>query len=413
MRVPTSLFFKDKMALVTSHYERLSKLIEQQSTEKKLLAVSDDPVLAGRIKMVEEYISELDSYKQNEVIVANRAKLFQSSIGGAVATTDQIKLALQRAGSDLISDDERKALAGTLKAYMNNLLNAANAKDSNGEYIYSGYNANTQPYLMQNGAYTYQGTMNSTLVNIGQYASALYNESGHTVFGDIPMGNGKFIVNGGSGNTGTAVTTAGTVTNISAYVEDNYTISFVTNAAGRLAYTVTGATSGQVIPSPPGTIPADAPDYVNKGDITFNGLSLNISGTPNVGDTFNIVPSSNQNVFDALQSAINLLETPIGSDKTKMAAYHQSLNQIRGTMDQAFSHFVGYQSEAGIRGRMIDDQVALNAKLRLDHEVMRKELADPDMLDITSEISRQTLFLQSTMESYKLIEKALIEILRF
>lgn len=413
MRVPTSLFFKDKMALVTSHYERLSKLIEQQSTEKKLLAVSDDPVLAARIKMVEEYITELNSYKQNEVIASNRSKLFQSSIDGAVATTDQVKVALQRASSDLISDDERKAIAGTLKAYMNNLLNVSNAKDSNGEYIYSGYNTSSQPYLMQNGTYVYQGTMNSTLVNIGQYASALYNESGHTVFGNIPMGNGKFIVNGGGSNTGTASTTAGTVTDISAYVEDNYTISFVTNAAGRLAYTVTGAVSGQVIPPPPGTIPADAPDYVNKSDITFNGLSLNISGTPNVGDTFSIVPSQNQNIFDALQSAINLLETPVGSDKTKMAAFHQSLNQMRGTIDQAFNHFVGYQSEVGIRSKMIEDQVALNAKLRLDHEVMRKELADPDMLDITSEISRQTLFLKTTMESYKLIENALIDILRF
>lgn len=412
MRVPTNVFFQDKMALVNSHYERLSKLLEQQSSEKKLLAPSDDPVLAGRIKLVEEYIKDLNSFKQNEVIAANRTKLFQSSIDGAASTTDQVKQALQRAASDLISDDDRKALAGTLKSYMNNLLNAANMKDSNGEYIYSGFNGSSQPYVIQNGTYQYQGTLNSTLINIGQFASVLYGESGHTVFGNIQMGNGTFTVTGGVGNTGTASTTTGSVVNQSAYVEDTYTIAFVTNSSGKVGYTITGLNSGQVIPPLPTPIPGGAPDYVNKADITFNGMSINISGTPNVGDTFQIQPTQNQNIFDTLQSAITLLETPIGSDKTKQAAYHQSLTQLRGTVEQAFSHFLGYQSDVGIRGRMIDDQRILNERLRNEHEQMRSELADVEIFDVVSEITRETAFLQSTMESYKLIEKALIEILR-
>ncbi len=81
------------------------------------------------------------------------------------------------------------------------------------------------------------------------------------------------------------------MTDKSAYVADNYTLTFVTNGAGKLAYQIVGASSGQVIPAPPATIPTDAPEYVIGEDISFNGLSINIKGTPQVGDTFQIAPS--------------------------------------------------------------------------------------------------------------------------
>src|SRR5262249_14254841 len=150
--------------------------------------------------------------------------------------------------------------------------------------------------------------------------------------------------------------TPGSVTDTSAYVRDTYTISFVTNSAGETAYQVVGATSGQVIPAPPATIPADAPAYVPDSNISFNGISMNFKGNPNVGDTFTVAPSQNQNVFDGLNDLVNILKTPIGNDPVARAKFHQSLSQSSAQMKNTYNQFINYRSDVGVRMQVIENQ---------------------------------------------------------
>jgi flagellar hook-associated protein 3 FlgL len=412
MRISTNEFFREKISMINGHYEKLSKLMEQQSKGDKLLAASDDPILASRITTITDYIDELNAYKQNELIANNRNRMFQSSMDVAVSATDQIKQIISRASSDLVSDNERATMAATLSSHLANLLNSANTRDSNGDYIYSGFNSSSQPYVIQGGSYQYQGTIDTTTINIGPNSSVLYAESGFDVFGNIPLGNGTFIVSASSGNTGFASTTPGNVVNPASYVPDNYTISFMDNGSGQLVYTVFGASSGQVIPPPPASIPAQAPQYVNGGDITFNGMTLNISGTPNIGDTFQVAPSKNQDVFDSLQQLINLLNTPTANNQTKIAAFHQSISQFSATFDQVFNHFNNYRSEVGSRGQLISSQVKLNEDLRLSQEDIKKSLSEISFTEVTGDIAKETLFLKATLGAYTQIQQTLLDMLK-
>ena len=71
----------------------------------------------------------------------------------------------------------------------------------------------------------------------------------------------------------------------------------MSNSASELAYTVVGATTGQIIPALPGAVPADAPAYVDGSTISFSGVEIAINGTPQVGDDFQVVPSGGETLF--------------------------------------------------------------------------------------------------------------------
>lgn len=87
------------------------------------------------------------------------------------------------------------------------------------------------------------------------------------------------VTSAASSNTGTGVVQAASVPNLGAWTAGNYTISF--GAAG--AYTVTDA-SGATVKT--GT-------YTSGTPISFNGMSVTLTGTPATGDSFAVDENSN------------------------------------------------------------------------------------------------------------------------
>lgn len=413
MRISTDNMFETQRSLISDQYEQYSILISKQSKGKKLLHASDDPVLSSRIELTSNFIENLKTFDQTGIISQGRAQAFDSSIKSAVDTADKVKELIQQAGSDTLSDSDRKAIAQQLEGYLNVLVNTANSTDGNGNYIYSGFNTTTTPYIKQNGVYIYQGGNTPSYVNIGINVDVLHNESGFKVFGDILAGNGNFTVKAASTNTGSAYTTPGSVTSTSGYVPDTYTLSFITKGDNKVYYQVIGANSGQVIPAPPATLPTDAPEFIPNSDITFNGATIHVNGGPAVGDSFTIAPSQKQNVFDTIQNIIDNLRTPVGSDPTKSAFFHQSLSQASATMDQSFQNFVRYQSEVGTRMIVINDQVDLNKSVGVAQQDILGQLSEADPIEITTKLSQVLFNLQATQDGYLKIQEVLKELLRF
>lgn len=414
MRIPTDYMFQQQLAVLSQSYQNLARLTVQQANGKVLLENSDDPVLSSRIEMTYNYLNDLGSYKQNLIIAKTRTQLFDTATQDAVNVIDQAKQIIKQAASDLISDRDRVALGAQIKGYINLLLNDANTRDGNGEYIFGGYNTADVPYVLNNGKYVYRGGMNSTSINIGTNMTSLFNESGFCVFGNVMSGNGTFAVTAAPGNTGTASTTPGTVVNKAAYVRDTYTISFVTNGAGQLAYQIVGATSGQVVPPLPATIPTDAPAYNSDSEISFNGMSLHFNGAPNVGDTFTVAPSQGGNVFDDLNDLVTILNTPLGdpADPVKRAQFHQALSQSSAQLDNIFNQFVSYRSSVGVRMQVIENQSMINANSNITEESIYSALADIDLAQVASDMIQQRAYLEATQKCYTLIQTAFLEMLK-
>lgn len=407
MRISTFYQFQKQGDLINQQYEQMNKLYAQ-SGGKKIQSSSEDPVLASQIKANENYIQSINNYYNNGVLAQNRARLFSTSIQNSISIIGDVKNLITKAQSGTLSDSN-ESMAEQLQGDLTMLLTYANTQDADGNYIFSGFNTNTPPYVEVNGSYQYQGGYTSAVIDIGPNASAVYYESGFNIFSDIYTGNGKFTVTADDANTGSASTSPGSVVNTATYVPDTYTLTFLTNSAGQKVYQIVGATSGQVIPPPPATMsPDDAPVYNPKSDITFNGMSFNVDGNPSAGDSFVIAPSSQENVFNAIQDLMDLMKSP----PANKAIYDQKLTQLSATFSQISTHMTTYLTQVGTRSQAVDEQVKTNDTILTNSTIALSGLQDSDIVAVYSALAQKSVALQATYSGYAKLQETLLALLK-
>lgn len=412
MRVPTIIQFDNQIASLSKQSEAINKLQAQLNTGKKLNHSSDDPVLARNIRSTEDYIERLNTYTNNTTLAQNRAKIVEGGIQGSLEVVNRIKVLIHAAQSDTTNETDRANIAKELQGLMNSLSGFANTKDSQGNYVFSGTSTDTTPFSKVNGAYEYMGSHEVTTIDVSTTVNLLYTDSGQRVFGDIRKGNGYFTIEQGSTpNTGTADTSVGLINSQTNYVEDTYTLSFVTNSNGDLAYQVVGAASGQVVPTPPATTPADAPIFQAGESISFNGISMTVNGQPNVGDSFIIAPSQNQNALESLNQLIGVVGMDINNPVDR-ASYHQKLSQLSAGFDQVSAHLTDYLSDVGYRATTIDSQATANEALVNNQKIVLNSLSDVDVTKAMPELSQHYLLLQLTTQSYTQLRDLFTEMLK-
>lgn len=412
MRIPTYNHYLRQSQTLENNYSKIARYQAQISTGKKLLIGSDDPILASRLNQIETSISRIQSYKNNEVIASNRLSAMQSTMETSVGVLQKIQELIKSAQSDVLSNSDRQSIASQLSGNLTLLLAQANAKDSNGEYIFSGISTSTAPYSESGGKYTYNGAYENSRINISDNMSTLYSLVGGQVFGGIKEGNGLVTMRLDSGNTGSVQASNAKIPDQASYVEDTYTISFVTNSSGNLAYTVTGSTSGQVVPAPPATIPADAPDFTADSTISFNGIELDMSGEPAVGDNIVVAPSTQANIFDTIQNLITLLSSDVDTDADK-ANLHQLLEEYAGTVDSTLDNVLAYQTEVGSNYANTESQISINAQSITNLNVMLGGLGDADLYQVTTALTNETASLELTQKSYLQVQEVMRKLLDY
>lgn len=406
MRMPTFNQFQRHIESLALQFQQMNKLIEQANSGQKIQVSSEDPILASQIKSTQRMIENLDSYTNNEILAKHRSELFADTIKDSADKVAQIKTLILKAQDGTLSDKDRMSIAEQLKGSLTSLVAQANTHDADGNYIFSGFNSNTMPFELVNGSYVYQGGLSQSFIDIGPNVSTLFYESGYSVFGNIYDGNGTYTINANSSNTGSMVTTPGSVN--PGYVADTYTMTFVTNSSGQLAYQIVGANSGQVIPPSPGTLPDDAPAYLNDSSITFNGINFHTSGSPAVGDSLTIQPSTAQNVFNATQNLIDALESPV----TNRAQFTQTLSQLSATFNGIADHFSSNLTRFGTQAAAVSTQIKNNADTSVRHLKTLQGLSEVNPEEVYSAIASKSIALQASQAGYMKLQETLLALLR-
>jgi flagellar hook-associated protein 3 FlgL len=412
MRLPTINQFKNQIQAMSSQIEKVQQLQTQVATGKKLQRASEDPLLAEKINAVNDFVQNVKGYQLNATLAENRVTLVSSNIQEGVNILGRVRELIQSAQNDTLNNSDRANIAAELKGQLDVLMQVANAKDSNGEYIFSGINVKSPAFEKQGSGYIYQGAEEVTQIAIGIQNKVAYNDSGFQVFGNIKTGNGQYVLSSDAvNNTGTGVVTSAGALQNSAYVPDTYTITFVKNGTGKLAYQINGLSSGQVIPVPPLSTPSDAPEFFSGNEISFNGVNLQFSGLPNEGDVFHVNESTTQNMFDSLQQVINTLNTPTNSE-TEKASFHQVMNSLSASLMQISNHVNGFLTEIGMRGKNIDDQINFSTNVLTDQKILLSKLSDTDMTEVISDLTQRLTTLEVTQQSYLKIQDTLNKLLQ-
>lgn len=396
IRVSTSQTFTQGTNAILDNQSKVSLTQLQLSKGTRILKPSDDPIGSAVALNLKQQIDNSTQYIANGRSAETRLEVEESTLDNVTNILARVReLALQGANGTLNAKD-RQAINIEIQQRFSELLGLANTQLSTGEFLFSGYQSNVQPFTKNGtGSVSYNGDQGVQMVNVNSTVQVENGNSGDEVFMNITTGNGSFVTSAATNNLGSGVIGSAVLQDPTAYVGDVYTVSFSTDVSGNLVYQITGASTGAVYGTPQ--------IYDEDAQVTFNGISYTLSGMPAAGDTFTVQPSYNQDIFSTVNQIISALSMPTETT-TLQATFRNALNAGMQNLDQAITHIDEVRASVGSRLNVVESEREINESLLVESKAALSLVEDLDYAEAVTQLNKQTLALQAAQQSFVKIQ---------
>ncbi|MEE4361540.1 MAG: flagellar hook-associated protein FlgL [Pseudomonadales bacterium] len=391
MRISTSLVFeRGKNALV----DQQSALSEQQlrlASGKRYLSPSEDPSAAVQSLSLTRAIEATQQFVRNGQMAESRLMSQETVLATVNENIQRVRELTLQAANASQTDSTRGDIAAEIAQRLDELVDLANTRDANGEYVFAGFQSAQRPFTRVAGGVQYNGDAGERYLAVSPERQVRVGDSGRRLFMELPGGNGTFAVAPAAGNSGGGIIETGSVTDSAAWTGQDYSIEFT--APDR--FTVRDG-AGAVVA-------ADVP-YVSDASVTaIPGIEFVIEGAPAAGDRFSISPARDQSLFATYDELLAALRTP--AESTASGARLQStVNRVLTALDGASTAIVDARADTGARLRSVESQRAINEDLILNYERTRSAVDDLDYTAAISEFQQQLTAFQAAQASFARIQ---------
>lgn len=392
MRMSSLGFSLGSLSAMMEQQSSLAKLQNQMALGYRVTSPADDPIAFVHIQELQRSQSESEQFAKNSTLAKNRLSLEEQAFVDTTNVMTRVRELVVSAGNTAtLSNADRESIANELAQRLDEMQAIANRQDGNNEYLFSGYSTRTQPFSGGEGTpINYVADQGARQLQISATQRIADSHNGYEVFVNIPEGNGTFATAVNMGNTGSGRIDVGSVVDRASWVADDYTIRFTSPTA----YEITdGATPANVV---------QTGAYTAGSAITFNGVSVTVSGAPATGDTFTVNRSRNESIFETIDNVVDLLRQPAGS-ATANAKLTSSLSGSLQQLDQATDHFLGVRAQVGTRLAALDSADASREAMDIDTASTLSDLRDLDYAQALTKMNQQLVGLQAAQLSYSKI----------
>lgn len=197
MRIATTQIFQQSMNSLLDQQAKLARTQQQISSGERLLSPADDPVAAARILDLESVTAQIDQYQSNADAAEARLTREETALSSAVDLLQRVRDLAVRANNDTLSAEDRGAIAVEVRATLDGLLQLANTRDANGEYLFAGYRTDTEPFSHDGaGTFSYAGDDGQRSHQIGATRQLVSGDPGSAVFMGLTTASGTDSVFG-------------------------------------------------------------------------------------------------------------------------------------------------------------------------------------------------------------------------
>ncbi len=387
MRISSQASSRFNVGQMNQKNETISDLQSKISSGKDLLRPSDDPIQVAAAERLDGAIQRLEQYEKNNMTATHKLSEEESVLDNVTNMLQRLKELAISANSDVLNNSDRQAIRAESEQLMTQLVDYGNTQTNDGEFLFAGSKVNTHPFERVNGKIQYQGDQKQNHLQISDSRKVLANDTGDTIFQRIRNGNGHYAVSAGAANTGSAKLNEGTLIDANAFKREDYEIVFTTDTNFDVINKTTGATEQQI------------QNYTPGEAIQFNGVQVNIEGSPKAGDTFHVKPSQNQDLFTTVQHFNSALASDT-SNPAGQALFHQSMDETIGEIDNALNHVQTHRSDLGARMRYTDNTREENESVDYLLKKTRSEIEDTDYVKAISDLQTEMTALEAIRKSY-------------
>ena len=403
MRISTSWMYQQQLNTMLDQQSALAQTQNQISTGYAINVASDNPTGAAQVVELSHILAQNTQYASN-INAANTRLSTESTtlttVNNLLSSVNDIALG---GINGAMSSADLNNMATQLTQYRDQLVQLANTTDGNGQALFAGTSTTTTPFVSNSssGAVTYAGNDQQSFTAIGSGLQLASSDSGSAIFMNLAAGNGSFVASASSANTGTLVVGSNSVTDTAAWNAAtaagpiNDTITFGANGS----YSVTDAAGNPVTDSSGNPVTGT---YTDGGSISFNGITINMSGTPNSGDTVKLqsdTASNTQDVFTTLNNMIAALQS--GGSST---AITNTLNRQLESLNQAMNAVSNAQVSVGSRIETLQQQSSSYSDLSITYKSALSDVQNVDMASAISNLSLQSTALQASQQVFAKIQ---------
>jgi flagellar hook-associated protein 3 FlgL len=399
MRISTATIYSKATDQLGSLQTQMARTQNQLSTNKRMLAASDDPIAAARALEVTQARSMNTQFGTNRSNARSSLSQEENAIDASVDLIQAIQDLVVKGGNAGLADVDRASIATELEGRLDDLIGVANTTDGAGGYLFSGYQSGTVPFTRTATGAQYNGDQGQRQLQVDSARKLAVSDPGSAIFENGRTGNGSYQILAAAGNTGGGVVSSGAVADATKLTGHDYTIKFAV-AAGVTTYTITDDTLGQQLPLPP-AVPVQYP-YTSGQQIAFDGLVFDVKGAPANGDSVTAKPSQKQSIFTTVTDVIAALRAPASGTQGK-AQLTNALNSANDNLKSSMDNVLTVQASVGARMKELDYLDDNGDGIDIQYATTLSTLQDLDMTKAISLFSQQQVTLQAAQQSFKVV----------
>ena len=374
MRISTSMLYQTGVNTMQRQTSDLLHTQQQVATGRRIVSPSDDPIASARALEVEQARSTNATFQSNQGYAVDSLGLLENKLTAVEEIIIHTRTRAVEAGNGSYSDSELASIAIDVRANFESILGLANSQNGSGEYMFSGYQADVQPFVGNIDGVTFQGDQGQRTLQLSPSRILSVSNSGSEVFNDVRADQGQFFAVPGVPSGGTGYVAETQVTG--AYAGERYNVTWDgTN------YNVTDADTGAAVTSGAGPT------------LTFGAVQLEMGGTPSVGDTFEVGPTAN--TFNMFTNLVRALENPSPTVGVQ-GAIAQAINGMDASLDQVLT----VRASIGSRMNEVSALADVGSDLDLQYASTLSRLQDVDYAEAVSNLTLQQTYLQASQQSF-------------
>ncbi|NSL56811.1 flagellar hook-associated protein FlgL [Uliginosibacterium aquaticum] len=391
MRVSTSLIYDTNVATIGRQQVDLLHTQQQLSTGSRVVAPSDDPVASARALEISQSVSRINLEKENQGTASDSLKALDSQLGAIGELLTYVRERAVQAGNDALSAEDRRSIAVDVRAQFEELMSLANAKDSSGEYMFSGYKGDAQSFTGNLSGVSYQGDQGTRTLQVSSTRLIPVSVNGSELFLNIESGNGTFSTHSTST---TATISDGDVTGPVAYAGGQYGIRFSSPTTYDIFDLATDPTMSGAPLTSGAYVSGQSIGLPDPANAATQEIAIVISGTPSAGDTFNALPGASTDMFTSLQQLIVGLENTTGAD------YQTTIAESISRLDNALENVLRLRAQGGSRQLEVEALESVGEDMQIQYADRLDRLVGLDYVTAISDFQQQQTYLEAARSTF-------------
>ncbi|MBA1272638.1 flagellar hook-associated protein FlgL [Stutzerimonas azotifigens] len=400
MRISTLQAFNNGVAGLQRNYANATRTQEQISTGNRILTPADDPVASVRLLQLEQQQNVLSQYDSNLTAAKNSLTQEEVTLNSVDTILHRIRELTLQAGNGALSGNDRKAIAAELGEREDELMSLMNTRNARGEYLFSGFQGKTQPFVIEGGSYEYKGDEGQRTLQIASSLNMPISDSGKSIF--------ENITNAGRLDRTLTAPEDSTLRVSAPLVSDE--VAFGANEGFppggiELEFDADGSYSIYGLPRAQDDTPLAADrrmdnDPTKSDTLVFRGVTLQLDGEAVGGEIVQIVPPAEprekQGILNTIANLRAVLDNPNSSNDDVRDAVALGVTNL----DHAMVNVDATRGKIGARLNVIETTMTDNQDVTLVNKSVQAELRELDYAEALSRLSFQTVILEAAQQSY-------------